>query len=301
MKQYVNEICQKIEVLNPVHSKKLKKNIASFDNRYFEAANNFFEKYLLILSEENKTLDYALDCYLNMISDMNIETVEFVRTGKYSSSTFQEVNSRVYARPETMEYYMHGLIMSQFLWKHHYLMFDYFVNTLPAYREKTHSYLEIGAGHGLFLSKALEILDDKTSFTVVDISKTSIEMAEKFSNDKRVLFHTKDIFDFGSDTRYDFITMGEVLEHVEDPLGLLVKLKDLLAENGTVFITTPTNAPAIDHIYLFNSVAEIQELLKAAGFKIRSEMSFLSEDVSAEKAEKFKIAILYGAFLEKDS
>ncbi len=28
-------------------------------------------------------------------------------------------------------------------------------------------------------------------------------------------------------------------------------------------------------------------------------MSFLSEDVSAEKAEKYKVAILYGAFLKK--
>ena len=299
MKQHINEIFQKIETLSPIHSKKLKKNVTAFDDQYYVAADEFLKKYVSILQKENKTLDYAIECYLNMISDMNSETVEFARSGKYSSSTFSEVNNRVYAKPEIMEYYMHGLVMSQFLWKHHYLMLDYFIKTLPAYTGKTHNYLEIGAGHGLFLSRALDILNDDTKFTVVDISKTSIDLAKKFNDNARVAFNLKDIFDFDNNDKYDFITMGEVLEHVEDPVKLLLKLKDMLTPGGTLFITTPTNAPAIDHIYLFNNTREIQDMITSVGFKIISEASFSSEDVSPEKAEKFKIAILYGAFLQK--
>jgi 2-polyprenyl-3-methyl-5-hydroxy-6-metoxy-1,4-benzoquinol methylase len=234
-----------------------------------------------------------------MIADINSETVEFVRTGKYTSSTFEEVNKRVYGRPETMEYYMHGLIMSQFLWKHHYQILDYFINTLPQYKEQTKSYLEIGAGHGLYLSKALEILNNDTTFTVVDISETSIDLAKRFTDDKRINFNVKDIFDFNEKEKYDFITLGEVMEHVEDPLKLLIKLHGLLSDDGILYITTPTNAPTIDHIYLFNNVQEIRDLLNKAGFTIVSEMPFLAEDVSMEKAEKFKITILYGAFLKK--
>jgi 2-polyprenyl-3-methyl-5-hydroxy-6-metoxy-1,4-benzoquinol methylase len=299
MNEHIKYICQRIEVLSPMHSKKLKKNIGFFDSGHDKLADAFFGKYVQILAAENKTLDYSIDCYLQMIADVNTETLEFLRTGKYTSSTFDEVNSRVYARPETMEYYMHGLLLSQFLWKHHYQMFDYFTTTLPRYAEQAKSYLEVGVGHGFYLAKALEILGDKATLTAVDISETSIELAKRFINDSRITYNLKNVFDFNNGEKYDFITLGEVLEHVEDPLGLLLKLNTLLSDDGVLFFTTPTNAPAIDHIYLFNNVDEIRDIVRSTGLQIASEISFLSEDVSAEKAEKYKVAVLYGGFLTK--
>jgi 2-polyprenyl-3-methyl-5-hydroxy-6-metoxy-1,4-benzoquinol methylase len=301
MNEHINYICKRIEVLSPIHSKKLKKNRTFFDERYDELADVFFKKYLRVLQLENKTLDYAIDCYLQMLADVTSETVEFLRTGKYTSTTFEEVNKRVYASPVVMEYYMHGLLLSQFLFKHHYQTLTFFTDTLPQYVNTTKSYLEVGVGHGLYLSRALDILDSKTSFTVVDISETSIQFAKNLINDNRVEYNLRDIFDFNNGEKYDFITLGEVLEHVEDPLGLLLKLNDLLSDDGVLFFTTPTNAPAIDHIYLFNNVDEILDIVRSAGFQIASERSFLSEDVSAERAEKYKIAVLYDAFLKKIS
>ena len=299
MNEHVDHILRRIEVLNPMHFKKLKKNTGGFDGHYDELCNAFFSRYNQMLAAENKTLDYSIDCYLKMIADVNSETVEFLRSGKYTSSTFDEVNNRVYATPEIMEYYMHGLIMSQFLWKHHYQMFDYFITALPQHTAHINTYLEVGVGHGFYLSKAAEVMDDKVTITAVDISETSIALAKSFINNDRITYNLKDIFDYTDGGKYDFITLGEVLEHVENPLKLLLKLNDLLSDAGTLFFTTPTNAPAIDHIYLFNNVEEIRVLIRAAGFRIESEMSFLSEDVSAEKAEKYKIAVLYGAFLKK--
>ena len=299
MNEHINYICKRIEVLNPIHSKKLKKNMEFFDDGYDELADAFFKKYLRIMQLENKTLDYAIDCYLQMLADVTSETVEFLRTGKYTSTTFAEVNSRVYASPGVMEYYMHGLLLSQFLFKHHYQTLTFFINTLPQYINTTKSYLEVGVGHGFYLSRALDILDDKTTFTVVDISETSLKFAKQLIADKRVEYNLKDIFEFDNGEKYDFITLGEVLEHVEDPLSLLLKLKSLLTDDGVLFFTTPTNAPAIDHIYLFNNVEEIRNIVRSAGFRVVSERSFLSEDVSVEKAEKYKVAVLYNAFLKK--
>ena len=111
----INEIYKKIEVLSPLHAKKLKKNLPYYDEQYYKEADNFLKKYALFLASENKTFDYAIDCYLNMIADVTTETMQFLRTGKYSSTTFSEVNNRVYDNPETMEYYMHGLLMSTIL------------------------------------------------------------------------------------------------------------------------------------------------------------------------------------------
>src|SRR3984885_14083330 len=272
MNEHINYICKRIEVLNPIHSKKLKKNMEFFDDGYDELADAFFKKYLRIMQLENKTLDYAIDCYLQMLADVTSETVEFLRTGKYTSTTFAEVNSRVYASPGVMEYYMHGLLLSQFLFKHHYQTLTFFINTLPQYINTTKSYLEVGVGHGFYLSRALDILDDKTTFTVVDISETSLKFAKQLIADKRVEYNLKDIFEFDNGEKYDFITLGEVLEHVEDPLSLLLKLKSLLTDDGVLFFTTPTNAPAIDHIYLFNNVEEIRNIVQSAGFQIASEV-----------------------------
>lgn len=299
MNEHIDYIYNQIEIYSPIHSKKLKKNRDFYDEQYNKLAGAFFKKYLELLRMENKTIDYAINCYLQMLADVTSETVDFLRTGKYASTTFAEVNERVYANPQVMEYYMHGLLMSQFLLKHRYQMFNYFINTLPNYTSATKSYLEVGAGHGLYLSKAMELLDDKTTYTVVDISQTSIDFAKHFVNSPRVTYNLKDVFDFDNGQKYDFITLGEVLEHVEDPLSLLLKLNNLLSDNGVLFFTTPTNAPAIDHIYLFNNVDEIRELTKLAGFKIDAEMCFYGDDVSPEKAEKYKLAVMYEAFLKK--
>lgn len=296
---YIEYILEKTAELNPIHAKKIRANIVSFDDVYYQHANAFYNKYIAYLKTEDKTFDYAIKCYLDMIADMTIETIKFHHTGKYSSSTFAEVNERVYGNPEIMEYYMHGLIMSQFIWKHHYDLFHAFIQELPQYINQTKSYLEIGAGHGLFLSKSLEIFDKSTSFDVVDISKTSIDLAKKFTNDSRVNFTVKNVFDFTNESKYDFIVMGEVLEHVEDPVALLSKLSDLLNTSGRAFITTPTNAPTIDHLYLFKNLDEIRNLIDKSGFEIETEMSFLSENVSPEKVEKFKVSTLFGAFLKK--
>ena len=106
MNQYINDIFQKIESLNPVHSKKIKKNIDFFDDTYYKLADAFF------------------------------------------------------------------------------------LTSLPLYAADNNSYLDIGAGHGLNLSKALEIFSANTKFAVVDISETSIELAKNFNNDGCVLMES---------------------------------------------------------------------------------------------------------------
>jgi len=86
---------------------------------------------------------------------------------------------------------------------------------------------------------------------------------------------------------------------VEQPLALLLRLRELLADEGVLFFTTPANAPAIDHLYLFRNVEEIRQLAESAGFRIGSEKVLPAEDVSWEMVEQMRIAVLYGAFLTK--
>jgi 2-polyprenyl-3-methyl-5-hydroxy-6-metoxy-1,4-benzoquinol methylase len=68
-------------------------------------------------------------------------------------------------------------------------------------------------------------------------------------------------------------TMGEILEHVEAPQKVLANFRTLLEAGSLAFITTVIDSNAIDHIYQFESQAEIDAMIRAGGFAIeRSEL-----------------------------
>lgn len=299
MNEGLQAIIDRIQQADPLHAKKLKRNLKNLDEEYQRKCDAFIVKYNRYLSGIGKNLDYGVDCYLRMISDFMYEQLRFSETGRYSNSSFDEVNKRVYNNPEVMEYFMNGLLLSQVLWKHHYAIFSFFSEMFPRYASHTRSYLEVGGGHGLFISEAIRVLGQETSFHLLDISPTSLSVSREFIGDHPVEYILADIFEYTPGRKFDFITMGEVLEHVEDPVGLMKKLGDLLEDDGTIFMTTPTNAPSIDHIYLFNNAEDIREIIRNAGLEITDEISVYAEDLPEEKAIELKITMMYGCFLKK--
>ncbi len=299
MQTLLDYIVERVCLLNKIHGKKILYNQQNFDKAYFIRANTFLTRYNLLLQHQGKTIDYAIDCYLQMIADINYETVQFIRTGAYTSKTFDEVNARVYNNPEVMQYYVHGILLSQFLWAHHYNILLFFNSVIKENSTNIHSYLEVGGGHGLYASEAINSIGEKANYHLVDISQSSIDIAKMMIANNKVHYVLSDIFDYNPTTKYDFITMGEVLEHVEQPIHLLKKLFSLLNDDGKVFITVPTNGPTIDHIYLFRNAEEIREVIAASGFKIEKEFSIYSENVSAELAEKYKVSMMYAGVLTK--
>lgn len=293
------EIISKIEVLNPLHAKRLRNSVKIADKTYFERANQFLDKYIKYLNSIGKDLDYAVTCYLKMVGDFQYEQIRFFETGEYSCKSFKDAEERVYSNIVVMDYYMQGLILSQFLWMHHYGILCFFVDFLPAYKKSVKNYLEIGAGHGLFISNACKSLNCHVEYDVVDVSETSIKMAHKFIDSTNINFIRTDILNYAPERKYDFITMGEVLEHVESPLQLMNKLSELLHPDGHIFLSVPINAPAIDHIYLFRNADEIRELLEETGFEIVKEKTFQSEDIDPVKVQKLRVPVMYGVFIKK--
>jgi 2-polyprenyl-3-methyl-5-hydroxy-6-metoxy-1,4-benzoquinol methylase len=294
----LDDIIARIEEKNPMHAKKLRKNVGQYDDEYYARADKFFSKYVELLGKSGRTIEYGIDCYLKMNADMMYEQINFAQTGEYSCKSFKDALEKVYSNPAIMEYYMHGLVVSQFLWKHHYAMFNFFLKAVAPYMGRVKSYLEIGAGHGLFIAEAIEILKDCRRFDVVDISESSIELAQKFIASDRVKYFLTDIYEFDPAERYDFISMGEVMEHVEDPVKLLTKVRSLLNADGRLFITVPANSPVMDHIYLFRNADEIREVVGRGGFEVCDELGVYVEDVPKEKAERLRVTLMYGALLK---
>ncbi len=311
MKPLLSHILNYIKEKNPAHGAKLNGWILQMDENYFSAAEGFFSRYKTFIESTGKNIDYGIDCYLKLCAQMIYERLEFVRSGKYANTSFEEVEKSIYLNPEMFEYHMHGLVFAQFLWREQYTRFEFFSSHIRDFlsakpqspqttdgRDSAGTYLEIGGGHALYILEAIKKSNEKINFQLVDISPSSMELAKGIAKNLPINFLLKNIFDFSPEEKFDFITMGEVIEHVEDPLSLLIKVRELLSENGAAFISTPANSPTIDHIYLFNNADEIRSMLNEAGLEIIHEKTQYAEEMKEERAQKLKIALMFAAFVK---
>lgn len=301
-----SEIINKICLKDPLQKKRLDAYLKGKDQIFFEEVEKFASDYVRYLLACNISLDYAVNAYLKMCRQMIKCQIYFMKTGKYPvDAAAQSAYENVYSNETEMASYMFGLALSQFLWPSHYEMFAFFRKHLQEFSKNVSSYLEIGPGHGLFLRQAVEILDKKTMFTAVDISLASIKMTKSildfFEPEKssEIKYDNTDMLDFKGNTKFDFITMGEVLEHVNFPEKLLIKLAGLLNMQGCSYISTCVNAPAIDHVYHFKSVDEIRSMIKKYGLDILDEKVLPVENISMEEIIKNKITINYCAIIRR--
>jgi len=69
----------------------------------------------------------------------------------------------------------------------------------------------------------------------VDILDACVVTAHKYGIEAEL----RDFMDFDTNTQWDVIIFGDVLEHVSDPVEALDKLYDLLKDNGVLWLSTP--------------------------------------------------------------
>jgi hypothetical protein len=90
-----------------------------------------------------------------------------------------------------------------------------------------------------------------------------------------------------------------VIEHVNYPEKLLIKLRNLLTAKGKAFVSTCVDCPSIDHVYHFKSVDEIRQMLYDCKLRIEDERVLPVENLPIEEIIKRKITINYCAMVSK--
>ena len=289
---------------SPLQRKRIEQALARQDQAYLGEAERFASRYAAFLRSRGQGLADAVDAYLQLCSTIRRCQVDFLRTGRYPTASQDDAVERVYASPRTMAPYMIGLALSQFLWPAHYALFRFFAAALREFGPGIDNYLEVGPGHGLFLDRALEEIGRAVNVTVVDISPTSLELTRAVMARFRpqlsgVRYVAGDVLQMHLNERFDFITMGEVLEHVADPQALLHWLHDALTDRGHTFVSTCANCPAPDHLVQFNSVDEIRAQFRQAGLAMVRELALAAEDMSVEEALARRVTVNYCAILKR--
>ena len=272
---------------------------------FLERAENFALGLDRYLANNGRSHKDVVEAYLELCADMMSEQIKFMRTDLYSMPNEETAFNQIYDNQIKMQAYMEGLALSQFLWESHYKILDFYIDVITSLSSQVGSYLEIGPGHGLYLSYGARILRG-SRLTAIDISKTSIALTKKMlaalnwdQESLNIKYHIGNFETFSYQESFDFIAMGEVIEHLDNPLPLLIQIRDSLSPKGHAFLTTCANCPAIDHVYLFRNIGEIQKLLELAGFQIITERILPVERLPMEEIVRQKICINYAALVQR--
>jgi 2-polyprenyl-3-methyl-5-hydroxy-6-metoxy-1,4-benzoquinol methylase len=144
------------------------------------------------------------------------------------------------------------------------------------------------------------------TFEGVDISPTSVEMTRALIESGhfgQYAGYSVTLLDVVSEQparqRYQAIVMGEVLEHVEDPLALMRRICELADGSAFIYVTTAINAPAIDHIYLFDSIDSVLDLVRRSGLVAREQLALAHAGLSVETALRDRMPINIALVLQK--
>ena len=289
--------------LNPLQKKRVKNFIDGQDKEFWDYAESLCHALgrSFLKTEEDRLA--SASAYNQMTMDFLKEQIRFKKTGYYLLDDASIAQANVYNNPKVMSYYMIGLCLSYLLWPNHYKMLRFFrrhLKTSPSLMK----YMDVAPGHGLFAVETMHCFPEVKA-SLLDISATSIKITGQILKSflikpSRFNFINGDFMTTHIDGgEFDFISMGEVLEHVNDPLGFLKRARSLINDNGRIFMSTCTNAPALDHIYHFHNTTEIRDLIHEAGLCILSEESLPAEDVPEERCEEELVTINYCSILAK--
>ena len=98
--------------------------------------------------------------------------------------------------------------------------------------------LDVGCFNGFFVKKLSDMGYEAHG---IDFNRTAVEYGiSEYGLENRIA--VKDLNELIAEKRkYDIITAFDVIEHIENPRQLLLRLKDLLPEGGILILSAPNN------------------------------------------------------------
>jgi len=276
---------------------------ANIPRQYELYGENWAKKFDLELKQRLVSLENlkkAASGYAEFAMDSLLLTAKFQKTKKYDFKTYEEAANEVYQSYEYMNnLYLPGILLSHYLWKHHYQQYLFYLNKVVDLLPKQGNFYDVGVGTGFYSRNILR--DSEMCGFGIDMSPHSLNFTrdtlKKFSLENRYSTILGDFYKIKHQLKSaDFICSIEVLEHLENPLEMLQSLFFILKPNHYGLISAAVNAPNADHIYLYKSCEEVARQIKDAGFDIIDETC---DEAYEPRRPSEIVPVNYGALVQK--
>lgn len=275
----------------PDHQRYLEKSLGARSVEELDTTEILAQAAIML---EGERLPQLADNYKWTCDRLREEELFFHREGRYRLTTFEEADAEVYSNDAYMERYVDGLLLSQVMWYNHVASCSYYFRTAPAMIPAGARMLEIGPGHGLMTYLAVRDFG-LSSATAWDLSPVSVEHTRSglaklgVTNVNCAVRNALSVSE--TDEKFDFIVLSEVLEHIEDPVVVMNRIRDIVSPDGVVFVNVPINSPSPDHLYLMRTPDEARDLLRKSGFSIETEAMFATQGMKLERALKNSVTV----------
>lgn len=250
---------------------------SSIERATLEFGRQWYDEFAELLEsvyQDENSLVMAIKGYGHFCLDSMRRQRQFEVDDCYAHGTFAQAAEQVYFNVEYMtKQYLPGLLLSHYLWPHHYQQIEYFrAFAIAQMRARnTDRFAEVGIGTGIYSRIALTSLPAIRG-TGYDISPHSIEFSLKhldaFGVRSRFASELHDVITTPTATRYPWVFCVEVLEHLEDPGAMLSALKGITEPGGRLFVTAALNAAHADHLYLYRQPQDVLDQVARAGLRV---------------------------------
>jgi ribosomal protein S18 acetylase RimI-like enzyme len=211
--------------VDPNYSKKgIASELLNRCYKYFET-KKYFNIFLEVFSDNEKAIKlYTKQGFTNHKIKNNKMILKQQLTKRDYNKELKDTSDHKYAYNFDFDVMHHYMIES---FKHHFVKGNC---------------LELGSFKGDFTKRLIPYFDDITcveaSDEAIEVSKQNLKGNITYFNS---LFETVEL-----PKKYDNIILTHVLEHIDDPVGLLSRIKnEWLSENGKLFLVCPNaNAPS---------------------------------------------------------
>ena len=249
---------------------------AAHPDRYADLADTFLGWAARAWGRD--ALPGMVDAFVRFTTSVNLSQARYERAGHYEHKTFQDCLTGLYAEKESMDDYLLGVYLTNFLWAHHAeICFQYedsFLRRLADVR----TLVEIAPGHGGWGALALKHLPT-ARLVGYDISPSSIRLATDLMRgagfQDRATYELKDALDLDvvPAESADAVVCNFLVEHLEQPDKLFAVIRHLLKPGGQAFVTGALTAAQVDHIYEFRYESELVRMAEVAGLRVTETFS----------------------------
>lgn len=232
----------------------------------------------LVKARGEEGIKLAADAFVQFSTDVNLAQARYELDGSYQNKSFADVYADHYSQIDTMNEYLWGIYLTNFLWAHHtqisLLFSEVFLSKLP----KAAQIVEIAPGHGGWGTWALSILPD-ARLQGFDISPSSIQIATSVTRaagvGDRAQYTEKNALDLSQmqENSADGLICSFLVEHLEQPQQLFAVVNHLLKPGAIGFITGALTAAQVDHIYEFRFESELVKMCEDQGLRVLQTLS----------------------------